>query len=40
MAGVLAGGIAVHAVGASISKRKQVRSRRDRAALNEQNLED
>lgn len=39
-AGVLAGGIAVHAVGASISKRKQVRSRRDRAALNEQNLED
>jgi len=38
-AGVLAGGIAVHAAAAAISKRKQVKSRLDRGKVNEQNLE-
>ena len=38
-AGVLAGGVAAHAIAANVSKRKQVKSRIDRGISNEKNID-
>ena len=38
-AGVVAGGLAVHAIAANISKRKELSSRTSRGKINEQQLD-
>ena len=39
-AGVIAGGVAAHAVAATVSKRKQVKDRIQRAKTNEKNIDE